>query len=68
MGLNFCTPLNFFYSLFANYHPKQGYPDSGIREMFAYRIRNLGNFFGYSAQAIWNPLPGNLNPTLSWIP
>ena len=45
MGLNFCTPLNFFYSLFTNYHPKQRYPDSGIREMFAYRIRNRGNFF-----------------------
>ena len=79
MGLNFCTPLNLFYSLFTAYRPKQGYPDSGIREIFAYGIRNLPEIFSceiralgigicYSAQGIWNPLPGNLNPTLSWIP
>ena len=45
MGLNLCTPLNLFQSLFTAYRPKQGYPDSEIRKMFAYGIRNPGNFF-----------------------
>ena len=79
MGLNFCTPLNFFYSLFTNsITPSKVIliPESGkclligfaIGEIFSCEIRALGFGIRYSAQGIWNPLPGNLNPTLSWIP
>ena len=39
-----------------------------IGEIFSCEIRALGFGIRYSAQGIWNTLPGNLNQTLSWIP
>lgn len=39
-----------------------------VWEIFSCEIRALGLGIRYSAQGIWNPLPGNLNLTLSWIP